>query len=60
MKIAIIGSRDVTVSNLGAYVSDGDEIVTGGAVGVERCAAAYARQNDLRLTEFLPQYACRK
>ena len=33
MKIAIIGSRDVMVSDLGAYVSDADEIVAGGAVG---------------------------
>ena len=56
MKIAIIGSRNVTVSDFGAYESENDEIVTGGAVGVDRCAAAYARQNGLRLTEFLPQY----
>ena len=57
MKIAIIGSRDITVNNIGNYVSDNDEIVSGGAVGVDRCAAEYAKKNGLKLTEFLPQYA---
>ena len=33
-----------------------EEIVSGGAVGVDSCAAAYAKRNGLKLTEFLPQY----
>ena len=56
MKIAIIGSRGIVVQSIADYVSDGDEIVSGGAIGVDRCAAEYARKNGLKLTEFLPQY----
>ena len=56
MRVAIVGSRGITVSELGRYVSAGDEIVSGGAVGVDACAAAYARKEGLTLTEFLPQY----
>ena len=32
------------------------EIVSGGAVGVDRCARKYANQHGLKLTEFLPDY----
>lgn len=32
------------------------EIVSGGAVGVDCCAAEYAKTNGLMLTEFLPEY----
>ena len=56
MKIAIIGSRNVTVADVGRYVSEGDEIVSGGAKGVDSCASEYARENGLKLTVFLPQY----
>ena len=56
MKIAIIGSRDVTVSCIGNYISDGDEIISGGAVGVDSLAAEYARANGIKLSVFLPQY----
>ena len=56
MKIAIVGSRNVTVSDIGKYVSDAEEIVSGGAVGVDCCVAEYAKENGIRLTEFLPQY----
>ena len=56
MKIAIVGSRDITVNNIEKYISDGDEIVSGGAVGVDRCAAEYAKRMGVKLTEFLPKY----
>ena len=56
MKIAIIGSRSITMANIDAYVSNNDEIVSGGAAGVDSCAAKYARRTGLKLTEFLPQY----
>lgn len=56
MRIAIIGSRNITVDNIAYYLSKGDEIVSGGAKGVDSCAAAYARKNGVKLTEFLPQY----
>ncbi len=56
MRIAIVGSRSIDKVDIGKYVSPCDEIVSGGAKGVDRCAAEYARNNDLKLTEFLPQY----
>ena len=56
MKIAIVGSRSVFVDDLSAWISPDDEIVSGGADGVDRCAAEYAEKNGLRLTEFLPKY----
>ena len=58
MKIAIIGSRGVKIDNIGEYLPDGvDEIVSGGAKGVDSCAAEYARANKIPLTEFLPEYS---
>ena len=56
MKIAIVGSRNVSVSDIGRYISNAKEIVSGGAVGVDCCASEYAKENGIRLTEFLPQY----
>ena len=57
MKIAIIGSRAVVAADLAHYVTKDDEIVSGGAKGVDLCAATYARENGLKLTEFIPEYA---
>ena len=56
MKVAVVGSRSVFVTDIGMYISDGDEIVSGGAIGVDSCAAEYAKKNGLKLTVFLPQY----
>ena len=56
MKIAVIGSRNVTVTDIGRYISDCEEIVSGGAIGVDSCAAKYAEENRIKLTVFLPQY----
>ena len=57
MKIAIVGSRSLTNIVLEDYIlPEVDEIVSGGAVGVDLCAAEYAKRKGLRLTEFLPQY----
>lgn len=57
MKTAIIGSRTIKRIALDQYLSaDTEEIVSGGAVGVDSCAAEYAKQKSLKLTEFLPQY----
>lgn len=57
MKVAIIGSRSLTVQNLGEYLPQGvTEIVSGGAKGIDTCAREYAHQAGLKLTEFLPQY----
>ena len=57
MKIAVIGSRNLLVENLGDYLPvDCTEIVSGGAKGIDECAAKYAKAHGLGLTEFLPQY----
>lgn len=57
MKVAVIGSRGLTVENLENYLpADTTEIVSGGAVGVDTSAKEYARSNNLKLTEFLPEY----
>ena len=57
MKIAVVGSRNVTNINLEKYISsDVQEIVSGGAIGVDSSAAEYAKAKGLKLTEFLPQY----
>ncbi len=56
MKIAVVGSRNVTVADIGSYLTDGEEIVSGGAVGVDSCAEQYAKENGIKLTVFPPQY----
>ena len=56
MKIAIVGSRSITDVDLAPYLADCDEIVSGGAHGVDACAAAYAKRHGIPLTEFLPEY----
>lgn len=57
MKVAIIGSRGITVNRLGDYLPpDVTEIISGGARGVDTCAAEYAHMHGIKLTEFLPQY----
>ena len=57
MKMAILGSRNLTNIALEKYVLDDvDEIVSGGAVGVDSCAAEYAKFRKIKLTEFIPEY----
>ncbi len=57
MRVAVIGSRKITVSNLGDYLPENvTEIVSGGAVGVDTSAREYAIKNNIKLTEFLPEY----
>ena len=57
MKMAILGSRNLTNIALEKYVLDDvDEIVSGGAVGVDSCAAEYAKLRKIKLTEFIPEY----
>ncbi len=57
MKVAVVGSRGLKIEDFGAYLpKECDEIVSGGAAGVDSCAAAYARAAGITLTEFLPEY----
>ena len=57
MKVAVVGSRNLQVDDLGKYLPDGvTEIVSGGASGVDTSAREYALAHDIKLTEFLPEY----
>lgn len=58
MKMAIVGSRNLTVDNLGRYLPDNvDEIIFGGAKGIDTCAREYANSNNIKLTEITPEYS---
>lgn len=58
MKIAVIGSRNLSVRELGCYLPRGvSEIISGGAKGIDTLAREYALKNGIRLTEILPEYA---
>ena len=57
MKVAVIGSRTVTVNNIGDYLPpDTTELVSGGAKGVDTCVREYAESNGIPIKEFLPEY----
>ncbi len=57
MKVAVIGSRNLIVKDLGKYLPKGvTEIVSGGARGIDTCAREYANTHGINLTEFLPKY----
>lgn len=57
MKVAVIGSRGLTVNDLGKYLpEDTTEIVSGGAKGIDTCARNYALSHNIKLTEFWPDY----
>jgi hypothetical protein len=48
MKVAVIGSRSLYVNDLENYLpKETTEIVSGGAIGVDRSARRYAKQNGL-------------
>jgi len=58
MKTAVVGSRGIYLSAFGDYLGeDCEEIVSGGARGVDECAARYALSRGIKLTEFLPEYS---
>ena len=57
MKVAVIGSRGLTVNDLGKYLpADTTEIISGGAKGIDTCAKEYALSHNIKLTEYLPEY----
>ena len=57
LKVAVIGSRGLSVQDLGKYLpSETTEIVSGGAKGVDTSARDYAKAHGIKLTEFLPEY----
>lgn len=57
MRVAVIGSRGLSVADLGKYLPEiTTEIVSGGARGVDTSAREYALAHGIKLTEFLPEY----
>ncbi len=57
MKVAVVGSRTLSVENLGDYLPDGTtEIISGGAKGIDTCAKEYCTKNNIKIKEFLPEY----
>jgi len=58
MKIAIVGSRSIKKIDLSMLAIDpeADEILTGGAFGVDRCAEEYAEKNQIKIKVFVPEY----
>ncbi|MDE6764525.1 MAG: DNA-protecting protein DprA [Oscillospiraceae bacterium] len=57
MKVAVIGSRGLTIDNLERYLPpETTEIISGGARGIDACAKEYAIAHSIKLTEFLPEY----
>lgn len=57
MKVAVIGSRGLSVTDLGRYLPENTtEIVSGGAKGVDTSAREYALSHGIKLTDFLPEY----
>lgn len=57
MRVAVIGSRNLIINDLGKYLpNDTTEIISGGARGVDTAAKEYALSHGLKLTEFLPEY----
>lgn len=61
MKIAIVGSRNITKIDIKNYIPDDiSEIVSGGARGVDLLAKQYALQNGIKYTEFVPNYSIYK
>lgn len=57
MRVAVIGSRTLAVSNLADYLpGDTTELISGGAKGVDTSAREYALAHQLPLTELRPDY----
>ena len=57
VRVAVIGSRNIKAIDLSKYLPEGtDELVSGGARGVDTVAREYARSAGLPITEFLPEY----
>ena len=57
MKVAVVGSRSIKNADISEYIpNEATEIITGGAVGVDRLAEREARKRGIPLKVFLPDY----
>ena len=56
MKVAIVGSRGL-YSDLSDFIpKETTEIISGGAMGIDKCAEEYAKKNNIKLTVIRPDY----
>ncbi len=57
MRVAVIGSRTLSIQNLRDYLpADATEIITGGAGGVDACAIQYAQEKGIPCCVIRPDY----
>ena len=57
MKVAIVGSRKIDSIDIKDFISsECNELVSGGAKGVDSCVARFAKANNIPLKEFIPEY----
>lgn len=62
MKVAVIGSRNIKDFDAAYKLmceklpKNCSEIVSGGALGADTLAEKYAKENDIHLTVFLPEF----
>lgn len=57
MKVGVVGSRNLIINDMDNYIpTECTEIISGGAKGVDKCAADYAKSKGIKLTEILPKY----
>lgn len=58
MKLAVIGSRSITSYPLEEVIpADTEEIISGGARGIDTLAREYAQAHGIPCTEIRPDYA---
>ena len=58
MIVAVIGSRDIDLKDVGKYIPrECMKLVSGGARGVDRAVREYADKNGIPIDEILPNYA---
>ena len=59
MKVAVIGSRNINVENIGKYLPENtDELVSGGAKGIDTCVKEYAIAEGSRTHNGLKCHFC--
>ena len=57
MKVAVIGSRSIKQVDFDRHLpKETDEIISGGAKGVDQLAALYAEKKNIKITVICPNY----
>lgn len=57
MRVAVVGSRTLHIEDWENYLPpDTDEIISGGAKGIDQSVRRYAHSHKIAFREFLPEY----